>query len=498
MGIFEYKFPLGFGTNHFNVSGVDDLEGIERSARLVLHALDSGVKYIDTSHTYSRGMSHSVLKRAFQLTSQPFDVTVKSQLGMDFTSDDTIRRVEGSLTAMGINRATHFICWNITSYFDFEEIMRKGGIYEGADKCKREGLIDHIGFSTHAPIQDIKRIIASGMFEAVTLSYSLLNSAHMNSVLDVAQDYGVGVVVMNPLGGGIIPQNRDYFAFVRNEQENNTVQAALRFVASQPGVDIVLAGPSSIEEFEENYSAFVDENTENDTKRITRVNAKLKTLESFCTGCHYCDGCPVNIPVYEYMQSRNNLLFEPAPYYRQSEPELCKNIWMFKKLSNDFSIIPDTPENPCIRCGKCEKKCTQNLKIMDALDDTYTRIMKTSYSLKARKERLNSLLGNKSYKKIGFYPGGGYTSTCNKKFFNLVDESGFEKVAFDSNPKLWGTQNGDMEIYSPDAILDIRPDCILICNFLYSDEIFEQIKHYQDYGIDILKLHDTDDVPWVM
>jgi predicted aldo/keto reductase-like oxidoreductase len=419
-------------------------------------------------------------------------------MGMDFIADDALRRIEDSLASMDICRAGYFVCWNISDYSDFEAIMRKGGIYDGAAKAKRSGLIEHICFSSHASADNIIRIIASGAFEAVTISYSLLNSIHMDQVLDAAQKYNTGVVVMNPLGGGVIPQNREYFAFSRNERENSTPQAALRFIAAHKAVGITLTGSASVEEFEENLTAFTQDDTENSDDRIQRVNSRLKNLENFCSGCHYCDGCPVGIPIYEYMQSRNSLLFTPSIYYNRTELDLLRNIWLFKKLQNDFQIIPDTPHNPCIHCGKCESKCTQHLEIIDAIEDTYKRMEIAAFSLSARQNRLNSLLSDKGYKKVGFYPGGGYTSTCNKNFLNHLCDQNFEKVAFDSNPKLWGSKNGDMIIHSPDEILTIHPDCILICNFIYDDEIYNQIKHYQNYGIDILRLHKPDDVPWVM
>lgn len=132
------------------------------------------------------------------------------------------------------------VVWSapIHNYRDFKEIMRPGGIYEGAVRLKEEGIVEHICASLHAPPEEMIEIIESGAFEGVTVSYSMLNAARMQPVLDAALRRGVGVVVMNPLGGGVIAQNRDYFSIACGEKDGgNTIHAALRFAMAHPAVN---------------------------------------------------------------------------------------------------------------------------------------------------------------------------------------------------------------------------------------------------------------------
>ena len=56
---------------------------------------------------------------------------------------------------MGLEKVQYFTCWTIWNYEVFENIMKKGGIYEGALRLKDEGLIDHICCSLHAVPGDI-------------------------------------------------------------------------------------------------------------------------------------------------------------------------------------------------------------------------------------------------------------------------------------------------------------------------------------------------------
>ncbi|KYZ76497.1 hypothetical protein AXX12_08675 [Anaerosporomusa subterranea] len=497
MTIFDNIFPLGIGTNRFKINGPNDSQGIEVAAAMVAAALDAGLSYIDIGYSYSRGMAETVCKLAFQRTKATRNVTIKSSFITDTKADDALRRVETSFSNMAIDHAAYFVIWNIESYAQFAEIMRKGALYEGALKVKERGLIDHICFSTHAPAAEIIKIIESGAFEGATISFSVLNSSVMQPVLECAARNSVGIVVMNPLGGGIVPQNSEYYSFLKNQSDNSVPTAALRFVAAHPAVNIVLSGMSTMEEFQHNLGAFQEGNAESDQDRIKRVHTGLRRLDGFCTGCRYCEGCPAQIPVSSFMQSNNSRLFQPTPAYNRTEPELLKNIQLFRKLYLDFHILPESGNNPCIQCGKCEKHCTQGLKIIQVIDEIYTNMQRRAFLQNARRERLKELLHSKSYKLVGFYPGAGYSNEIVRLYKSFFGEPDFKIVFFDSNPRLWNTVNEGITVYPPDQIESLHPEIIVVSNYIYQDEIYNSIKHHENDGILVVKLHHPDDVPWV-
>ena len=497
MGVLSNYFPLGLGTSRFPISGPNDIAGIEKSINITSHALDAGINYVDTAYSYSAGMAQTVLKEAFAQAKKPFDVTVKVMLEMDKTADDARRRVELQLKAMGLSKARFFTCWTIFTYTEFEQIMQKGGIYEGAQKLKDEGLIDHICFSTHAQPADIIRILQSDAFEGLTLSYNITNATIMQPVLDTALKHNIDVAVMNPLGGGVIPQQAEYFGFAQGESDKNIVQAAIRFAKSHPAVKVVLSGFSSEGEIGENIAAFSDVNTEDDTKRFTRVMKEIRTLDNFCTGCNYCEGCPVNIPISEIMRKRNSLLFTPKDSYNRKDPELVKNIKLFYAHVSANEWFPNSAENPCVRCGQCEAKCTQRLNIIEDLSDVYERVAKVGFSVAARKERLQEMLTGKNYKRVGLYPNGGFANQIVSLYGKFFGEPAFEWLQFNSDPKMWGEMSGGLPVYSPNDIPSLKPDTIIICTYKYDAEIYESLRHHEDAGIKIEKLHKPTDVPWV-
>ena len=73
-------------------------------------------------------------------------------------------------------------------------------------KCKEEGLIDHIVISTHLPGPQVKEIIQKNEFEGVLLGVNILNFPYRWEGVQAAYEAQLGVVAMNPLSGGLIPQ----------------------------------------------------------------------------------------------------------------------------------------------------------------------------------------------------------------------------------------------------------------------------------------------------
>lgn len=499
MSIFSRHFPLGLGTSRFPVSGPDDAEGMEKSIRLVHEALENGVTYIDVGYNYSAGTAPLVLKEAFRQTARPFSVTAKVMYGQDKTADDARRRTDLYLKTMGLEKIQYFTCWSIWNYDIFKNIMKKGGIYEGALRLKEEGLIGHICCSLHADPEDIQKIIESRAFEGITISYSMLNAVSMRPVLDAAFENDIGVAVMNPLGGGMIVQNRDYFSFAcGNQDEGNTVHAALRFVKAHPAVDIVLGGVNSIDELKDSLNVFSVPDPEPPAQRQERVMNSVTGLKGFCTGCKYCERCPQGIPASAIMRARNTFLFEPTSIYNRTEPEeLLYNIHMFRSLFHEEGWLPETAENPCVKCRKCESQCTQKLGIIDAVADTYRRAGQAYFTKEAHRARLEELLFQKGYQKVGLYPNGGFSSLIIRLYEEFFGKAEFEWLQFNSNPKMWGQITGERVVHGPGEIPELQPDLILICSYAYEDEILDSLRQYEEYGVRLEKLHRENEVPWV-
>jgi ferredoxin len=317
----------------------------------------------------------------------------------------------------------------------------------------------------------------------------------MSSVIKRLGELGLGVITMNTLGGGLIPQNEDYFSFLR--QGCDTIaQDALSYVYAHPEITSMLSGMKTLEELSENIKPFED-CQDFEKKRTLYLNKlSFSRLTNFCTGCRYCDGCPKEINISELMLSYNLINLKTSPHYNRTEKRVIENIAICNMLKNVFHFLPFEPQNPCVACAKCEKACTQNLSIIKNLEDLYERFSESGFSKKAIIERVKELCLSE-YSKIAFYPGGGYTEFVINTFRKVIPDLSANFFVFDRSSSKWGKNVCDILIRNPCKINEISPDIIIISTYEYSDEIFEQIKHYEEHGIKVRKLHRKNDVPWV-
>lgn len=233
-------------------------------------------------------------------------------------------------------------------------------------------------------------------------------------------------------------------------------------------------------------------------ERLTRVLTAVSELKGFCTGCKYCEGCPKGIPTAQIMQARNALLFDPVPSYNRAAPvELLYNIQVFRKLLHDNGWLPETVENPCIQCGKCEKSCTQKLDIIGGVQDVYQRAADTSFSKEAHKRRLRELLQGKNYKRVGLYPNGGFSNLIIRLCKEIFGQPEFDWILLNSDPKMWGHQADGYTIHAPSEIPDLGLDLILVCTYKFDQDILESLRPYEQYGVRLEKLHREMEMPWV-
>nr|WP_307992053.1 aldo/keto reductase [uncultured Niameybacter sp.] len=345
---------IGFGGMRF-----PDNCSIEEGAEVVRYANQLGINYFDTAPNYCLDRSEDIFGEAFKNMPHDFYVSTKSSLSADPTADDVRRRLERSLKRMGLEKINFYNMWCILTYDQYKKVIAKDGPYWGALKAKEEGLIDHLVFSTHASGEEIRMMVEDGLFEGVTLGYNAVNFPYRAEGIEAAYKHGLGVVTMNPLGGGLIPQHQDYFSFLRQNEEESTVQAALRFNASHESISVVLSGMGSCEEVKHNVEAV--KNIEVFGKeKIDAIKGHLREeMNGFCTTCQYCKHCPKGIDIPLFMEMYNSYILTGLDGVKAKYEE-NKNWGLIKEGKPGAS--------DCIKCGKCEKLCTQKLDIVKRLE----------------------------------------------------------------------------------------------------------------------------------
>ncbi|MEI6422298.1 MAG: aldo/keto reductase [Lentisphaerota bacterium] len=331
----------------------DDTEGC---ASLIKAAHDSGINYFDTAPGY--GKSEELYGAAFKemlktRRKKPFYVATKTFGG---TPSDVRKDLETSLKRMGLEYIDFYHVWCIMSLDSYHERVRNGVVKE-FEKLKAEGLIRHICISTHMAGADIKAMLADYPFAGILLGYSIMNFAYRNEGVEAANSADLGVAVMNPLGGGIIPQHPDRFAFVKTKPEETVVEGALRFLINDRRITTSLVGFSNKTQLAEAICA-VDGFEELKEAEVSAIRDNLrKSFNELCTTCGYCNICPEKIPIPNLMEAFNHYSLSSM------KPDALIN-----RLKWHWGIeLDDDVFFKCTKCGACEKKCTQHLPIRERL-----------------------------------------------------------------------------------------------------------------------------------
>ncbi len=345
---------IGFGGMRF-----ENPNDIEASAALLKFAYDKGINYFDTAPGYCNDKSEEIYGTAFKemlktRAKRPFYTTTKSFQG----EPNLVRKdLEKSLKRLGLDYIDFYYFWCIIDIAEYRR-RKKNGVLKEFEKLRDEGLIRHICVSTHLPGPLIGPMLADYPFEGVLLGYSAMNFAYRDEGLDAAAKLKQGVVVMNPLGGGLIPQNPEVFSFVKTREDETIVQGALRFLLNDKRINISLVGFANEPQVKEAIAA-VDAFKPIPPKTVEKIRSRIKeSFNQLCTGCQYCDKCPQGIPVPRMMDTYNHKMLTG-----KDASVIDRFYWHWSiDLENNYL-------DKCTRCGICEDACTQRLPIIERLKE---------------------------------------------------------------------------------------------------------------------------------
>lgn len=339
---------LGFGGMRFG-----DIEHRDVCVELMLEAARAGINYFDTAPGYFGERSEEVFGEAFdefRRQGLPFYCATKT-----FAADEkSIRKeLEAQLRRLRLDAVDFYHIWCLTSIEEWHE-RKRAGVIEAFRKLKEEGLIRHICVSSHLIGDDMRELLREEIFEGVLFGYSALNFAFRESAFEAIAQRELGCVIMNPLGGGTIPDHAGRFSFLRTQPEETVVEAALRFLFSHPHISTVLVGFRNTDDLRAALRA-LDGYHPIPPAEIARLKRHIhESFRDLCTGCRYCDSCPEGVPIPELMDAYNfKILYDQDDRMRQ-------------RLKWHWSIPPGEAAK-CTECGQCEKACTQHLPIIERL-----------------------------------------------------------------------------------------------------------------------------------
>jgi predicted aldo/keto reductase-like oxidoreductase len=295
----------------------------EREAVSVIRVVvDMGVDLLDTARAYTN--SEHRIGLALQRIDKPIILSSKSIVRTTKIYDD----VHESLKQMKVKKVNIYHLHGVSSFEDYDKVTAPGGAYEGLKRARDEGLIDHIGMTSHN-LDVLERAIEDGHFEVIMVCYSFLEPKAALKVLPLAKEKDIGVLAMKPFSGGVIED----------------VGPALRFVLSTPNI-VSIPGSETLEKANENWRIFTEgySLTDRDVERMEAIKKEFD--HQFCRRCDYCQPCTEKIHI-QFALGLKTLFKRMGPH------------------AQELGWVKDLIEKArkCSECGDCLPRCPYQLPI---------------------------------------------------------------------------------------------------------------------------------------
>ena len=330
----------------------------ELAIRMIRHAIDSGVNYIDTAYPYHQGSSEIVVGKALG-DGYRERVMLADKLPVWLVNEpaDFDRLLNEQLDKLKTDHIDFYLLHALTRKRWTDHVLRYG-LIEKAESAIRDGRIRYLGFSFHDSYEVFEEIIKAHDWTFCQIQYNYMDIRNQAGVkgLKLAAEKGIGVIVMEPLLGGHLANPPAMVRTAMDEVADRYTPAglALNWIWNQPEVSLVLSGMNTMEQVEENlHAAEISAHgifTTSEKKAIAGLRKNYRAgIAVPCTNCKYCMPCPhgVDIPAnFEFFNHAHLYNDLPAAKFRYS-----------------IYLTPAQRSDKCIACKECEEKCPQEIKI---------------------------------------------------------------------------------------------------------------------------------------
>lgn len=366
-GINKDVSMLGFGCMRFPTledGTIDEAEAI----RMVRHAIDSGVNYVDTAYPYHGGQSEVVVGKALQ-DGYRDRVLLASKLPcwQVKTHDDMMRLLDEQLAKLQTDHLDFYLLHslNAESYAKMKELDYPAFF----DQALKEGKIRYPAFSFHDGPAAYQKILHDYPWVMSQVQMNLLDGDYQATLEGIheAARLGISVVIMEPLRGGLLanPPEEILELYRQHPVQRSAVEWAFRSLYTMPEVMTILSGMSDMHQVQDNLRIFDRANNaplSEDEKTLLQdvKEAYLSRVKTRCTGCSYCQPCPMGVKIPNIFRGYDQVKLRGTGSFRED----------YQKLIDEHGDA-----SRCVSCHKCEKACPQHLPVIRYLQEIHQEMV---------------------------------------------------------------------------------------------------------------------------
>ncbi|TFG21120.1 MAG: aldo/keto reductase [Promethearchaeota archaeon] len=366
---------LGFGCMRLPTIGEGKDTKINESEAIaqIRHAIDLGIRYVDTAYPYHNGKSEIVVGKALKdgYREKIKVLTTKAPVWLYKKPEDFEIYLKEQLGKLQVDYVDAYLMHALNG--KRFKILQKYDILAQAKKAKEAGLIKNIGFSFHSNYETFVKIIDSFDWDLcqIQMNYMDVNNQATEKGLKYAGEKGIPVIIMEPLLGGKLVRETEENKKILEESKSkhSLAEWAFLFMWNYPEVKVTLSGMNTMQMIEENCKSTdlsgVNSLSDEDMETIGKLRESFgKMFYIKCTRCEYCMPCPqgVNIPF-------NFVLFNELKWAPEDKEKIRTWYNNFSQTMEEAVKTLDGAAHLCVECGQCLEKCPQGIEIPDKLKE---------------------------------------------------------------------------------------------------------------------------------
>lgn len=325
-----------------------------KSEEIIDYAYAHGVNYFDSAYVYMGGKSEVVMgnalrkypRESFHVASKLPGWNLKSRADAERIFNETMER-------LNLGYIDFYLCHGINEGSVDAFTDPAVGVIPFLEQMKAEGKIKHLGFSSHAKPETLRRFasLRDWDFAQIQMNYLDWEISTTREEYEILEELGIPTVVMEPVRGGrlatLTPETDAMLKAL--EPDRSIASWAFRFLMDKPNLMVILSGMSNMEQVMDNVRTFDECGPLSEKEKAVLKEAVDKFRSSVtvpCTGCRYCcDDCPMQIDIPKVMSIYNDYGVNRSP-----------------RVLNQLDELTTGPKD-CVGCGSCAHHCPQNIDI---------------------------------------------------------------------------------------------------------------------------------------
>ncbi len=351
-------------------------ETVQNVFEVAQYALDAGINHFETARDYGRserayGKIWPQLKKPSETKSQLRErIIFTTKIAPLPTYDKMRAAIDDSLERLQIDVIDNFDIHGINNEEKYERTFQKNGCLKAVEDAMKEGLIKHLGFSTHGDLALILKLIDTDVFESLNLHYYYFFQRNLPAVQRAAEkDMGVFIISPNDKGGQLFNPSEK---LIRLTAPLSPMNFNDRFCLSHPEIHTLSLGANHPDQIDSHLSS-LSADMEDDGKTNSlfdqiknRVDQSAVTFQKqgkqYCTVCHECLPCPESINIPEVLRFRN--------MWKAYDMQTFVS-YRYNMLEAHSDWFPGQYAHKCTECGDCLPRCPEKLPIPQFLLETH-------------------------------------------------------------------------------------------------------------------------------